>query len=152
MLLIGSVFSVVRNVDYLLGSNQAREWMQWPRANRPTRRNFLGYVAQCTNPKSFGVIQPQYPKLGFANLRRILQYCLEYRLQLTGRRTDDTQHLGCGRLLLQRLPQLIQQPRVLDGDDGLVGKGCDQFDLLICEGTNFIAGEREDSDRRAIAQ
>src|SRR5262245_23221519 len=120
--------------------------MQWPRANRPTRRNFLGYVAQCTNPKCFGVIQPQYPKLGFAN-----QYGLEYRLQLTGRRTDDAQHLGRRRLLLKRLPQLIEQPRVLDGDDGLVGEGFDQFDLPIGKSLYGRPTENEDANRASFA-
>jgi len=36
--------------------------------------------------------------------------------------------------LLQRLSQLVEQPGVLDGDDGLVGEILDQFDLFIGEG------------------
>ena len=49
-------------------------------------------------------------------------------------------HLGGRRLLLQRLLQLacarlllLEQPRVLDGDDGLVGEGLEQLDLLLGE-------------------
>jgi hypothetical protein len=36
-------------------------------------------------------------------------------------------------LLLQRLPQLIQQPRVVDGDHGLRGEDCRQLDLELAE-------------------
>ena len=32
----------------------------------------------------------------------------------------------------------LEQPRVLDGDHGLVGEGFDQFDLLIGEGLHLI--------------
>ncbi len=50
---------------------------------------------------------------------------------------------GCG-LLLQRLLQLprprlhlLEQSRVLDGDDGLVGEGLEEFDLALGELTRF---------------
>ena len=59
---------------------------------------------------------------------------------------DDLQHLGRRGLLLQRfgqvvctLAQLVEQPRVLDGDDRLRGEVPDQLDLLV--------GERPDSCR-----
>ena len=49
------------------------------------------------------------------------------------RRGDDPQHLGRGRLLLQRLGQLLvpllkllEQARVLDGDDRLVRERLEQ--------------------------
>jgi hypothetical protein len=35
--------------------------------------------------------------------------------------------------LLQRLAQLVEQPRVLDRDDGLGGEIADQLDLLVGE-------------------
>ena len=65
-------------------------------------------------------------------------------LQVGRRRGDDPQHLGRGGLLLQRLGdlavallklgvallQLLEQPGVLDGDDGLVRERLQQRDLL----------------------
>ena len=52
------------------------------------------------------------------------------------------QDFGRRRLLLQRLGQLararllgLEQPRVLDGDDGLVGEGLHQLDLPFAEGS-----------------
>ena len=57
-----------------------------------------------------------------------------------GERTDDAQHVGGGGLLLQRLPQFVQQPRVLDGDDGLGGEVLHQRDLFVGERTDFLCG------------
>ena len=42
----------------------------------------------------------------------------------------DFEHVGSGRLLLQRLPSFVEQPRVLDGNDGLVGESSHHFDLF----------------------
>jgi len=39
-----------------------------------------------------------------------------------------------GGLLLQRFPQLVQQARVLDGNDGLIGKILEQRDLPFGKG------------------
>ena len=40
-------------------------------------------------------------------------------------------------MLLQRLAQLIQQPRILDGDDGLLGEIAEKLDLLFSEQTRL---------------
>src|SRR5262249_12468492 len=52
-------------------------------------------------------------------------------LQLAWRTADDTEDLGSRRLLLQRLPQLVEQARVLDGDDGLRCEILNQLNLLV---------------------
>ena len=43
------------------------------------------------------------------------------------------EHVSGRGLLLERFAQLIEQPRVLDGNDGLVCEGLDQLDLLVGE-------------------
>src|SRR5262249_12097530 len=68
-----------------------------------------------------------------AYLARRFDQRVEYRLQVESRAADDFEHLGCGGLLLKRLSQLIQQPRVFDGDDSLSGEVFDQLDLLVSE-------------------
>jgi len=47
---------------------------------------------------------------------------------------------------LQRFPQLVEQARILDGDDGLGGKVADQFNLPLGEGADLLAinGDRTD--------
>ena len=69
-----------------------------------------------------------------------LNQCVQYSLQIKRRPADHLEHVGGGGLLLKRfaqvmraLAQLVEQARVLDGDDGLVGKGGDQLDLLVGE-------------------
>ena len=56
------------------------------------------------------------------------------------------EHLGGRRLLLQRLAQivgalaqLVEQPRILDGDDGLRGEVRHQLDLLVGKGPDLLA-------------
>ena len=58
----------------------------------------------------------------------------ENRLEIEGRAADNLEHVGGGSLLLERLAQLVEQARVLDGDDRLGGEILDQLDLLVGEG------------------
>jgi len=67
-------------------------------------------------------------------------------LQLARRRADDLQYIRCGSLLFEGLPELalarllrLEQPRVLDGDDGLVGEGAEQSDLRLVEWLSPLA-------------
>src|SRR5262249_32070224 len=70
---------------------------------------------------------------------RLAQSCgridqrIEHGLQIEGRAADDLEHIGGGGLLLERLPQLVEQARVLDGDDGLGGERLEQSDLALGE-------------------
>ena len=80
----------------------------------------LSYLAHATK-------QPHM--VGVAKSGRRLGQRIEHGLQIEGRAADDLEHVGGGRLLLQRfgqivcaLAQLVEQARVLDGDDGLAGE------------------------------
>ena len=46
------------------------------------------------------------------------------------------------------LAQFVEQSRILDGDDCLVGEGLDQLDLLVGEGLHLVAVDDEYADRR----
>ena len=79
----------------------------------------------------------------------------EHRLQLAGRTADDLEHLGGRGLLLQRLgeivgalAQLVEQPRVLDGDHGLRGEVLDQLDLLVGERAYLLTIDDEGAYQR----
>ena len=50
------------------------------------------------------------------------------------------------------LAQLIQQSGIFDGDDGLGGKVRDQGDLLVAEGTHFLAVQGEQTDQFVLFQ
>ena len=47
----------------------------------------------------------------------------------------------------KRFAQFAEQPRVLDGDDGLRGEVRDQLNLLVGERTNFLAVDGDDADQ-----
>ena len=45
------------------------------------------------------------------------------------------------------LAQLVEQPRVLDGDDGLRGEVLHQLDLLVGERPDFLAVDGDGADQ-----
>src|SRR5215468_5031201 len=68
--------------------------------------------------------------------RRRHRQCVEHRLEIETRAANDLEYLGGGYLLLQRFAQLVKQPRVLDCDYRLIGKGGGELDLLVREGAD----------------
>ena len=76
----------------------------------------------------------------------------EHRLQFAGRAADDPQHVGGGGLLLQRFAQLVEQPGVLDGDDGLSGEVRDQLDLLVGERAHLLAVDDDRADQLVLLE
>ena len=91
-------------------------------------------------------ITEQHAELGVADARRVLQHGWNTGSRSPGELDDDAQHLGGRGLLLQRLSeivralaQFVEQPRVLDGDDGLGGEVLHQLDLLVGEGADLLA-------------
>src|SRR5262245_51411210 len=65
-----------------------------------------------------------------AQSARVFNKRIKHRLEVRRRAADHTQDFARRRLLLERDPQLVvarlqllEEPHVLDGDDGLLGKG-----------------------------
>src|SRR6266568_5785772 len=100
-------------------------------------KHLLGGLAVCTVRHQFGVTQDRIER-GAELMAHIGQ---ELRLVLAR---------------LFKLPalvlDLIEQPYVLDRDRGLVGEGCDQFDLLVGEWLHFRARQSQDADRDALTK
>src|SRR4029453_16817313 len=48
--------------------------------------------------------------------------------------------------------QLSEQPHVLDGNDGLVGKGLEQGDLVFGEGGHFASADEDCANGDALTQ
>ena len=87
-------------------------------------------VHRCS-PIPFTVDEPHRAKAGLASLDCLRQHRFEHRLQFTRRTADHLEHIGGGRLLLERFAQLVEQPCILDSDDGLIGEGLQQFNLSV---------------------
>src|SRR5690242_5379898 len=90
---------------------------------------------------------------------RAVHDSVEYGLCVSRRAADDTKHLGRGRLLLERLReisiarlQLLEQPDVLDGDDGLGREGLEERDLLIRERLDRVPVEGQGSQERVVLE
>ena len=50
------------------------------------------------------------------------------------------------------LAQFVEQPHVLDGDDGLGGEGLEQLDLLVGNGPHFRPRRRSRADRSVLLE
>src|SRR6516165_2235541 len=79
-------------------------------------------------------------EIGAAKPDSRLDHCVEGRLHIGGRAADHVEHLAGRGLVFERLfevaragLQLAEQPRILDRDDRLVGKGAHQLDLPLSE-------------------
>src|SRR5262249_57493085 len=80
---------------------------------------------------SFALRSAYDRRVRLAQLGGRLDQRVEHRLQIKRRAADDLEYVGGGGLLLQRLAQLVEQARVLDGDDSLVGERCHPPDLPV---------------------
>src|SRR5262245_18839757 len=95
-----------------------------------------------------------------------LHHRVEHRLDVCRRPRDRAQNLGSGGLLLKSLAdlsmslrkrlilllKLFEQAHVLDRDDGLVGKGLEEPDLLVRELANLRAAEGNRAERYTLTQ
>jgi hypothetical protein len=77
--------------------------------------------------------------IGVAQPHRGFNQRVEHRLQIEGRAADHLEHVGGRRLLLQRLAQLVEQARVLYGDDGLLSEVAQELDMLVAEWFDLLA-------------
>src|SRR3954452_22811504 len=71
---------------------------------------------------------------------------VEHRLGIGRRTGDDVENIRCCGLPLQRLARLIEQPCVLDGDGGLIGKALNEFDLGLGKWLLWLARDNEGAD------
>src|SRR5262249_6677895 len=96
--------------------------------NRPHGAN--GYRTKMgTRNHSVCLAETKHHIIDPTNLCRAFHNRVEDRLHVRRRAADDTEHLGCCRLMLQSLAQfcitlldLLEQADVLDGDHRLIGK------------------------------
>src|SRR5262249_5055295 len=59
---------------------------------------------------------------------------------------------GGGGLLLERFAQLVEEARVFDSDDGLLGEILDQLGLLVAERPHLLAGDRDLADELVLLE
>src|SRR5262249_17408368 len=104
------------------------------------RGQVVGALLAAENERTFGRAQA----------RRRLHQRVEHDLQVEGRAANDLEHVGGGGLLLQRFAKLVEQPRVLDGDDGLISEILDQPDLFVGERADFLPVDGDRTDQLVL--
>ena len=75
----------------------------------------------------------------------------EYRLHVRRRAGDHLEDVGRRSLPLQRLLRLVEQPRVLDGDHGLVGEALEYRNLVFRERAHFLPTRNDATEHNAIS-
>ena len=90
---------------------------------------------------------------------RTFRYGIEHRLKIRGRAGNDSQNLARGGLLLQRLGkiavpflQFLEQPNILDGNNGLGGEGFKKLDLFFGKRTHFSPANDYRTDGAPLPQ
>src|SRR4029077_8531373 len=99
------------------------------------------------------------PEFGLANPCSICEHGFKHWPKIARRAPNNFKHLRSCRLLLQRfrkvtgaLPQLVEQPRVLDGDYSLGGEILDECDLLVGEGATKLRAQKHNTDYLVFLQ
>src|SRR6516162_7100247 len=110
-------------------------------------------------PQGFSIPTEDVSKVGVTNPGGILQHGSEHWLKIAGRAADNLKHFGGSSLLLQcfrkvrgALPQFVEQPRILDSDDGLSGEVLKQFDLLLTKWSDFLPKDGNRADQVILFQ
>src|SRR5262245_32283250 len=101
--------------------------------------------------------EPQHHIINPTNPRGALDDGVEDRLHIRGRAADDAEHLGGCGLMFQGFAQfrvafldLLEQPHVFDGDDGLISESRHEFNLLVSKGPDLRAPHCDDSKKKNI--
>ena len=115
------------------------------------RRHVFGHPMGGRRSQVFPVIKVQRAIGGRTQPHRLFEDRVEHRCEVAGRGIDDLQDLGGRGLLLQRLARFGQQPRILDRDHRLVGKGLQQRDLRFGKRLDLASPAADDPDRFAVA-
>src|SRR5262245_19379130 len=105
------------------------------------------------------LVEPQHHVINSTNTGSALNNGVKNRLHVRGRAADDAEHLGCCRLMLQRLSQfciafldLLKQSHVLDSDHCLRSEGIEKSDLLVGEGSNLDSPHQNDTQRNSLTE
>src|SRR5262249_22302684 len=119
---IGFELSNIADMRGLLCLDYAREtgaggWLNRTSSEKPFKR-CRGIDARRFAKRPI-LISEQITDAGFANPQGVLQHCREHRLELARRAGDHFQHLRARGLLRQGFAKLVEQARVLYGDNCL---------------------------------
>src|SRR5262245_21720149 len=124
--------------------------------SRP-QTGWITAASPCDDTKDAPIEPNDRGTIGTAQAKRGLGNRFENRLQLTWGFGDDRKDVAGRGLVFERFLKLtlacllcLEQSRVLDGDDGLVGEGGNQFNLLVGERTYLGSCQSQDAHNDPI--
>ena len=153
---IGFVQPQIGNLQSLFGRRDARQRVVRRRGKQRLAAACLGEfrrrVVQRHRAERSAFVQRHDAEFRIADPRGIFEHGRKDRFQFARRRADDAQDVRRRRLLLQRLPQFAEQPRVLDGDHRLRGKIPHQCDLLVGKRLHLPPIDVDGADQRIVLE
>ena len=93
-----------------------------------------------------------YRRMACQQVLGALRDGVEYRLHVGWRTGDHSQNVGGGRLPIQCLLSFVEQPGVFYGDNRLVRKCLDQFDLFLSKWPTLPTLQCEDAYGSTFSQ
>ena len=104
--------------------NRAHCRIRWFEREIGQGRPDLGHVGTCRtdDTEDIALDAPEVDVGGIEHPRRCFSNRVECALTVLGGAGNDTEDVGSRGLAIEALAQLIEQPRVLDGDHGLGGE------------------------------
>src|SRR5437763_10342124 len=100
--------------------------------------------------ETLAIPSSKYPEGGFTQACRLFEHRVEYRRKDSGRAVDDPQYLRRRGLLLQCLPRIGHQMRVLHRDDRLRRKVLQQCDCFFGEWPYFLAVDEKGAEEHVV--
>ena len=98
--------------------------------NLATTSSSSPVVSPSSKPTDLLAIVEDRAAIGAGEIDRAVDDGLQHDLEIE-RRTDRAADLAQGGEVAVARLHLLEQPRVLDGDDGLIGESLEQLDLLV---------------------
>ncbi len=150
----GRVFRISKNIRDLNGLPLQQDSPGYSAASRckPSSLRALLEIRRQTVARSGVVASIRFgwpedlSRISLAQTCSRLDQRIKHLRQIKRRAANYLENFGSGSLLLQRLAQFVEQPRVLDGDNGLGGEILQQFNLFVGEGAHLLAIDRQDAD------
>ena len=127
--------------------------------DRPPLQTYVYRSVMCTVTEVAAILQQHEASYASQSSQALSTMALRTGPTSVGEDADHAEDVAAAGLLGQRLGEvaglclhLIEQPRVLDRDHGLVGEGLQQGDLLFVEGAHFLSPQQNGADTFVLAQ
>src|SRR5262249_53708543 len=108
-------------------------------------------TCRADHAKNIALDAPEVDTGGIEHSRSCLGDRIERALTVLWCAGDDTENVSRRGLPFERFPQFAQQPRILDGNNGLGGEVRQQSDIFFLERSDFRSANNDSANRSAFS-